>query len=263
MKIPVLALFAVLALPLAALAEIKTREVAYTGGGVTMKGFLAWDSTATGKRGGVLVVHEWWGQNDYARMRAKKLAELGYVALAVDMYGDGKTASHPDDAGKFAKEATANMESARARFEAARKILLAEKNVDPKKIAAIGYCFGGGVVLEMARRGADLAAVASFHGSLATEKPAEKGKVRAKILVATGSEDPFVPTEQVDALESEMKAAGADCRVVRYAGAKHSFTNPGADETGKKFGLPLAYDEKADKESWEEMKKLLARAFGG
>jgi dienelactone hydrolase len=246
-----------------AFAEIRTKEVSYSGGDATMKGFLAWDDAKEGPRPGILVVHEWWGHNDYVRRRARMLAELGYTALAVDMYGDGKQALHPDDAGKFASETMKNLGVAKARFEAARKLLVAEPTVDPKRIGAIGYCFGGGVVLEMARRGVDLSAVVVFHGSLATREPAKKGQVKARLLVLNGGADSLVTPEEIAAIAKEMKDAGADYRLVSYPGAKHAYTNPAADDYAKKFKLPIAYDAAADRESWEEMKRFLEKSFAG
>lgn len=242
-------------------AEVVGKEVSYQAKGVTMKGYLAYDDKARGRHPAVLVVHEWWGLNDYARKRARMLAELGYTALAVDMYGDGKQANHPDDAGKFATEVRKNRDAARARFEAAMNLVKKQKSVDPKKIAAIGYCFGGSVVLEMAREGEPLAAVASFHGGLSTDTPAEPGKVKARIMVYTGAADPMAPAKDVDAFKAEMDKAGAHYQVVSYPGAKHSFTNPDADEYAKKFNLPLAYDAEADKASWADMQRFLAEAF--
>lgn len=257
-----LALLALLLATPSAEAAVKTREVSYKGDGLTMKGFLAWDDAVKGKRPGVLVVHEWWGHNDYARKRARMLAEMGYTALALDMYGDGKTAAHPEDAGKFVAEVLARSGGAKARFDAALALLRAEKTVDPKRVAAIGYCFGGAVVLEMARLGTDLSAVVSFHGSLAAQAPAAKGKVKAKILVFNGNDDPFVSAEEIAAFRKEMDDAGADYRFVGLAGAKHSFSNPDADEYAKKFNLPLAYSATADKESWGGMREFFATVFG-
>lgn len=244
-------------------AEVVGKEVSYQAKGMTMKGYLAYDDQAKGRRPAVLVVHEWWGLNDYARKRARMLAELGYTALAVDMYGHGKQASHPDDAGKFAAEVRKNRDVARARFEAAMKLVKKQKSVDPSKIAAIGYCFGGSVVLEMARQGEPLAAVASFHGGLGTDTPAQPGKVKAQIMVFTGADDPMAPATDVDAFKAEMDKAGAHYKVVSYPGVKHSFTNPDADEYGKKFNLPLAYNAEADKSSWADLQQFLARVFAG
>ena len=234
-------------------ADILTKEVDYQVNGVTMKGFMAYDNTTEEKRPGVLIVHEWWGMNDYARKRARMLAEMGYTAFALDMYGDGRQAHHPDDAGKFSSEVMKNQELARARFNGALEVLRKEKTVDPQRVAAIGYCFGGAVALQMARYGVDLKGVVSFHGNLAPVSPAEPGAVKAKLLVLTGGDDPFVPAEQVEQFRQEMDAAKADYEVIAYPGAKHSFTNPGADEFGKKFNLPLAYDKAADEASWKEM----------
>lgn len=242
-------------------AEVVGKEVSYRAGGATMKGYLAYDDKAVGKRPGVLVVHEWWGLNDYARKRARMLAGLGYAALAVDMYGGGKQAQHPDDAGKFAGEVRKHREVARARFEAAMKLLEKQKNVDPKRIAAIGYCFGGSVVLDMARQGEPLAGVASFHGGLGTDAPAAAGKVKARIMVYTGADDPMAPPKDVDAFKAEMDQAGAHYQVISYPGAKHSFTNPDADEYGRKFNLPLAYNAAADKASWTDLQRFLAEVF--
>jgi len=237
--------------------KVQGKTVEYSAQGVVMKGYLAYDENMTGKRPGVLVVHEWWGLNDYARRRAQMLAELGYAALAVDMYGDGKQAMHPDDAGKFSSELMKNFDVAKARFLAAIDFLKQQPTVDSTRIAAIGYCFGGGVVLNMARQGVDLKGVVSFHGGLAAVKPAQPGMVKAKILVLHGADDKFTTPEQIEVFNQEMKAAGADFEFISYPGAVHSFTNPDADAYGKKFNLPLAYNASADKKSWDEMKKFL------
>jgi dienelactone hydrolase len=242
-------------------AAVKGEEVQYRDGNVVMKGYLAYDDAIKGKRPGVIVVHEWWGHNEYTRKRARMLAELGYTALAVDMYGEGKTADHPDTAGKFSGEVRKNMALMTARFNAARQVLIKHKTVDAERVAAIGYCFGGSVVLEMARQGADLAGVVSFHGNLQTEHPAKPGKVKAQLLVLNGGDDPFVSAESIAAFKKEMEAARAKYRFVSYPGAKHAFTNPDADGYGKKFNLPLAYNAVADKESWDQMKVFLAGVF--
>lgn len=242
-------------------ATIQGKEVIYTSGDTTLKGYIAYDDAIRGRRPGILVVHEWWGNNGYTRERATMLAKLGYTALALDMYGEGKEARHPDEAAKFSNELAKNLPLAKARFESAIKLLQQQDNVDPKNIAALGYCFGGSVVLQMARLGEDLKGVASFHGSLATETPAEPGKVRARIISFTGTEDPMIPAKQVVAFRQEMERAGVDYKVVTFAGVKHSFTNPAADEYGRKFNLPLAYDAAADKASWDETKSFLADIF--
>jgi dienelactone hydrolase len=245
----------------AAAPKIEGKAVEYTAGGVTLKGYLAYGENVKGKRPGVLVVHEWWGQNEYVRKRARMLAELGYTALALDMYGEGKMASHPDEAGKFSSEVMKNFPAAKERFLAALEFLKKQPTVDPSNIAAIGYCFGGGVVLNMARQGIDLKGVASFHGSLAAVEPAMAGKVKAKVRAYNGADDPFVSAEAIEAFKKEMTAAKADFKFVNYPGAIHSFTNPDATENGKKFNLPLAYNERADKESWADMTKFFAEIF--
>lgn len=245
----------------AALAAVQGKEVTYSADGTTLKGWLAYDDAVKGKRPAVLVVHEWWGHNAYARKRANMLAELGYVALAVDMYGDGKQALHPDDAGKFAGEVSKNKPMAKARFEAAMKLLHKQRNVDARKLAAVGYCFGGSVVLNMAREGEDLKAVASFHGGLGTDSPAQPGKVKAQVRSFTGADDKMIPAAQVEAFKQEMEKAGVNYQAVVYPGAMHSFTNPDADEYGKKFNLPLAYNAAADKDSWAQLQVFLAEAL--
>jgi dienelactone hydrolase len=245
----------------AAMAAVQTREIEYRSADTAMKGYIAYDDAVEGKRPGILVVHEWWGHNPYVRKRAEMLAELGYTALAVDMYGEGKTAGHPEDAGKFSGELRENMDRATARFTAAMEVLENEPTVDPEKIAAIGYCFGGGIVLEMARAGIDLDGVVSFHGSLAPSAPAKPGTVKAKVLVLNGADDPFVKAEEIEAFKQEMEAAGVDYSFINYAGAVHSFTNPDADRFGREFNLPLAYNKEADEKSWQAMQNFFIDIF--
>jgi dienelactone hydrolase len=245
----------------AASAKVTGREVEYKTGDTVLKGYLVQNSAVKGKRPAVLVVHEWWGHNEYARKRARMLAEQGYVALAVDMYGDGKTAQHPDDAGKFAGEVMKNMAIGEARFNAALDFIKQQPAVDPERIAAIGYCFGGGIVLHMALRGADLKGVASFHGILSIDSPATDGAVKAKVLVFNGEADKMVPPAQVVAFKEKMTKAGASFRYVGYPGVMHSFTSPDADALAEKFKLPMAYDKKADKDSWAQTKKFLKEIF--
>lgn len=256
MKILPACALAVILLAAASHASIKTEELSYSEGGTTFKGFLAWDDSISGKRPGVLVVHEWWGLDDYVRSRAKQLAELGYTALAADMYGDGKVADHPKDAGTFSSSVMKDPQVALARFQAAMEALKSQPTVDPDKIAAIGYCMGGAIVLNAARQGLDLDAVATFHGSLGGLLPI-KEPIKANILVCHGADDSFVPPETADAFKKEMKDAGADLKFVSYPGAKHSFSNPAADEAGKKFELDIAYNAQADTDSWKELKALL------
>ncbi len=257
----IFAIVASMALSQSLFAEVVTVELNYRQGDTEMHGMLAYDDTSQEARPGILVVHEWWGQNEYPRERARKLAELGYTALAVDMYGDGRTAAHPDEAGKFAGAVGGNLPLARARFEAALAALRDHPTVADDKIAAIGYCFGGGVVINMARLGADIDGVVSYHGSLATRNPAGPGDVKPRVLVFNGADDPLVTAEQIQAFKTEMDAAGADYEFVNYPGALHGFTNPGADKKGKEFGLPLAYDAKADRDSWERTQAFFNDLF--
>ncbi len=242
-------------------AEVQTKEITYTQGDTNLVGYIAYDDKYTGKRPGILVVHEWWGHNEYVRKRARMLAELGYVAFALDMYGEGKVTDHPKEAGKFASKLRNDMPLARTRFNAALKQLGNHPKADPNKMAAIGYCFGGGVVLEMAREGADLDAVVSFHGSLGTANPAQKGKVKSKVLVFNGAADPFVKPEAIAKFKSEMTQAGVDYEFVNYPGVKHSFTNPDADMFAQKYDMPLAYSKDADLRSWQKMQDLFATLF--
>jgi dienelactone hydrolase len=252
-----------LAMSSAAAADEKIvgKVVTYSAEGVTMKGYLAYDAGIKGKRPGVLVVHEWWGHNEYARKRARMLAALGYTALAVDMYGNGKQATHPEDAGTFSSELFKHFDTAKDRFLAALEFLKKQKTVDTQKIAAIGYCFGGGIVLNMARQGVDLKGVVSFHGSLAAVEPAKPGAIKARILVLHGAADKFTTKEQVESFQQEMKNAGADFQFISYPGAIHSFTNPDADKYARKFNLPLGYNAQADKKSWDEMQRFFDVIF--
>ncbi len=260
MKHIIIALFA-LGLSFPVFAKIEETEVEYQADNVKLKGFIVYDSSIKAQRPGVLVVHEWWGHNEYARERARKLAKLGYVALAVDMYGGGKQAAHPKDAQKFSSEIANNIELSKTRFLAAMNVLKKHHMTNKNSIAAIGYCFGGAVVLQMAREGLDLDAVASFHGSLGTARPAKSGKVKAKILVAHGGADPFISGEQITGFMKEMNKAGATYKFVAYSGAVHAFTNPSADEFGKKFNIPLKYNKVADEDSWRELQQLLKSSF--
>ncbi len=239
-------------------ASVKTEVVEYKQGNTVLEGYLAYDDAIRGVRPGVLIIHEWWGQSPYERKRAEQLAQLGYVAFALDMYGKGKRTGDPSEAGKMSGEFKNNRALARERFDAGLDVLRKNPFTDKKRIAAIGYCFGGTVVLEMARAGEDLAGVVSFHGLLAPSEPAKPGAVKARILALAGGDDPFVPASQVAAFEDEMRKAGADWQVDVYGGAEHSFTNP--DSGG--YGLKGAkYNEAADKRSWEAMKLFFSEIF--
>lgn len=226
-----------------------------------MKGFLAWDDSFKGERPGILVVHEWWGHNEYPRNRAKMLAALGYTALALDMYGDGKTAAHPSDAGALMNAVLENMESGRARFEAAHELLKSHATVDAGNTGAIGYCFGGGVVLHMARMGADLKAVASFHGSLPMASAPGVEQMHTRVVAYNGEADTFISAAAIAAFKAEMEAAEADYDFIQLPGAVHGFSNPGATANGEKFGIPLKYNALADEASWAHMQLVFAEAF--
>jgi len=239
-------------------AALKTEVIEYKHGDTVLEGYLAYDDAIEGKRPGVLVAHEWWGLTDYERNRADQLARLGYVAFALDMYGKGKVTKDPGVAGQWSGTFRNDRSLGRARAGAGLDVLKNHKRVDARRIAAIGYCFGGTVVLEMARGGADLAGVASFHGGLDTPEPAKTGAVKAKVLVLAGGDDPFVPPANVTAFEEEMRKAGADWQIHVYGGAVHSFTNPGVDAYGLKGA---AYNERADRRSWEAMKVFFAEIF--
>ncbi len=235
-----------------ALAEIRTETIEYAQGDLKLKGFLAYDDAVADQRAGVLVIPEWWGLNDYPKSRAEQLAALGYVAFVADMYGEGKTTTDPGEAGRWA--GAAREAGLAERAQAALDVLKRREQTDPARVAAIGYCFGGTTVLEMARAGHDLRGVVSFHGNLATAHPARDG-VTARILVLHGAADPMVPPAQVNAFKEEMDQADADYRVIEYEGAVHAFSNPNADKAGLEG---VAYQEKADKESWEAMKAFLS-----
>ncbi|MFN2361072.1 MAG: dienelactone hydrolase family protein [Marinobacter sp.] len=242
-------------------AEMQTETVEYEVNGENFTGYMAYDDEADGKRPGVLVVHEWWGHNEFAREQAEKLAASGYTAFALDMYGSGKLAEHPDDAQSFMKEATKDMDQIKARFMAAKSLLEQHDSVDSSKIAAQGYCFGGAVVLNMARMGVDLDAVVSYHGALGSPIKAEAGKVQPRIHVYTGGADQMVPSDQVSGLVKEMQDAEADLTLVSFPGVLHSFTNPGADKVAKEFNMPIAYNEEAAKRSWEGTMRLYDEVF--
>ncbi len=241
-------------------AAVQTKEISYDVNGTTMTGFMAWDDAVEGKRPGVLVVHEWWGHNDYARKRAQDLAKEGYVGFALDMYGDKKLASHPEDANKFMTEVMSQYDTMLTRFNAGKAELKKSDLVDENNIAAIGYCFDSTVVLNIARSDNDLVGVVSFHGSLDALKQ-DDSPISTPMLVLNGADDSFVKAESIEAFKAEMKTRKADYQFVNYKGAKHSFTNPGSTAVGKEFGLPLEYNEKADKKSWKAMKAFFKKQF--
>lgn len=240
--------------------KVKGEAVEYATDSTNLKGYIAYDENLSGKRPGILIIHEWWGHNDYVRERADMLAKLGYTAIAVDMYGDGKQAEHPDDAGKFAMSVMTNLSEAEARFYAAMDLLKAHETVDGEKIAAIGYCFGGSVALTMANSGADLDAVAAFHSGVALPVM-PNDRLKAQVLVCNGGADPFIGEDSVTAFKAAMDSIGANYEYIAYPEVLHSFTSKAADANGEKFELPLAYNAEADASSWESLQALLKEAF--
>jgi dienelactone hydrolase len=240
--------------------SIKEENITYTGDSVTMKGFVAYNSASELKRPVVLIVHEWWGMNDYSKSRAKQLADLGYLAMAIDLYGDGKTAEDPESAGKLAGAFYKNPVMAKTRFDAALAKIKTYSVADTNNIAAIGYCFGGGMVLNFARQGEKLRGVVSFHGSL-LGVPLDQNLLKADVLVCHGADDKFVKPEEVAEFRKEMDAINASYTFKSYAGATHAFSNPNATDKGKKYNMPIAYNAAADTASFNEMKLFFNKIF--
>ena len=239
---------------------IKEEIISYTSDGVTLKGFVAYDESIKGKRPVVLIVHEWWGLNDYVKMRARKLAELGYLAMAVDMFGNGKIAADPKEAQEFTMPFYKDPQLGKSRLDAAIKKIKEYPQADPGNIAAIGYCFGGSLVLNSAKLGADLKGVVSFHGGLAGV-PVNKKLLKAKILVCHGASDKFVSQHDADVFKQQLDSIGADYTFKVYANATHAFTNPDATKLGKEFNMPIEYNANADEDSWNDMKIFFRRIF--
>ncbi|WP_296230063.1 dienelactone hydrolase family protein [Pseudomonas sp. UBA4617] len=245
-------------------AAVQTREIPYQDAdGNRLVGYYAYDDAVEGKRPGIVVVHEWWGLNDYAKRRARDLAALGYNALAIDMYGDGKHTEHPADAQAFMAEALKDPKAAERRFDAGIELLKLQPNTNKHQLGAVGYCFGGKVVLDAARRGEKLDGVVSFHGALATQTPARPGVVRADILVEHGAADSMVTPQQVAAFKAEMDAAKVNYQFVSIDGAKHGFTNPDADRLshGEHGGPDIGYSKAADESSWADMQAFFKKVF--
>lgn len=240
-------------------AAVQSKTVTYKHGDLECKGFVAWDDAVQGKRPGVLVVHEWWGLDEYARSRAQQLAKLGYVAFACDMYGEGKTTEHPQDAGKMAATVRMNVENWRKRAQVALEVLKAQPQCDNGKLAAIGYCFGGSTALQLAYSGADLKAVATFHAALPAPTADEAKAVKARILVCHGGADTFIPEAAIAAFRESLDKAGKKYEFVSYPGVVHSFTVPGADARNING---MKYDKHADEDSWQRMTNLFAEQFG-
>ena len=239
--------------------DIREENVSYSTGNTNMNGFVVYEDSKA-KRPGVLLVHEWWGLNDYVKRRARQLAAMGYIAMAVDMFGEGKTAANPEEAGKLAGPFYQDPSLTKTRLDAALAKLKTYEQLDTSKIAAIGYCFGGFVVLNASRLGADLEGVVSFHGNVAGV-PVRKDLLQAKTLVCHGEADQFVPAAELTAFKKSMDSVGAVYSLKTYPGATHAFTNPDATETGKKFNIPIAYNAAADSASWNDMKTFFGDIF--
>jgi dienelactone hydrolase len=254
-----LALALLVAVAAAAPAEIKKDPIDYDHDGVALQGWLVYDDSFSGQRPGVLVVHQWTGITDYEMMRAGMLAELGYVAFVADIYGKGVSPVPRSEAGQWAGKFRSDRPLFRARVGRALDVMKENKLVDSERTAAIGYCFGGGAVLELARSGAEVSGVVSFHGGLNTPTPEDAKNIKGKVLVLHGADDPVDPLTDVVALVEEMRAGGVDYHIVLYGDAVHSFTQPSA---GSDKSRGSAYDEKADKRSWEHMKQFFEELFG-
>ena len=246
--LPLAVVLVVLALA-PARGDVVTETVGYGHAGTALEGYLAYDEAIAGERPGVLVVHEWWGLNAYAKRRARQLAEMGYVALATDMYGAGKKTKDPTVASNWSDHLSGDVPLWRGRARAGLSVLRERPRTDPERLAAIGYCFGGSTVLQLAYAGADLAGVVSFHGSFPT--PPKEADVNAAVLVCHGARDPFVEDAAIDEWQKRMDAVGADWHMTTYARARHSFTNPAADDHGIDG---VAYNETADRRSWRHMR---------
>jgi len=259
LALSVLVLFGLVSL---ANAGIKTEEIEYSHNGAKLTGYLAYDDSKSGKRPGVIVVHEWWGHNDHARNRSKMLAEAGYTAFALDMYGSGKLANHPKKAGEFMNAAFSNWLDSQARYNKALEILKGHKTVDATRIGSIGFCFGGAVSIKMAKGGADLKGVVAFHSALPIEPAITKNSMKSAVLIINGSEDGFLKPESVASFSLDMFKANVDFTYMNLKGVKHSYTNPQADEFAKKFNISaLQYNKKADEQAWAAMLSFFKRVF--
>ncbi len=245
-------------IPVAGHSAVQTTAIPYTHDGVQLEGYLAWDDAIKGKRPGVLIVHEWWDLNDYARNRAEQLAQMGYVAFAVDMYGKGSVTTHPDQAGTWMREIQSNVKTWQQRAIEGLRILQKQELVDTSRLAAIGYCFGGATVMQLVYSGIDIQGVVSFHGSLPLPRMQRVPQPKTKILIAHGNADPFLSENHVKKFRSALDKAGFDWQMVIYAGARHSFTNPHAGT----FGMDaLKYDKNADQRSWKQMQVFFDEIF--
>ena len=243
------------------MTDIKTEEITYSADGVEMKGYIAWDVDKSGLRPAILVVHEWWGCNDYAQRRARMLAEAGYTGMALDLYGGGQTAANPDDAGKLMMARIEDMEGTRARFTAALEALKEHDSVDVSRTGAIGYCFGGGVVTHMARMGADLDVTGSFHGAVGLAAMDGPASFDCRVMVYNGEADGLVDDDQISGFKATMEQTGANYDFIQLPGALHGFSNPMATSNGEKYGLPLAYNKYADESSWAHLLLTFEQVF--
>lgn len=241
-------------------AAMKEETITFTSDSATLHAFVVYNDSVKGKRPAVLVIPEWWGLNDYPKMRARELAKLGYVAMAVDLYGDGKVADNPDSAKAFATPFYMHPDKAKTRIDSAIAKIRSYDIVDGTKIGGIGYCFGGGMLVNTARLGDDLKGIVSFHGSL-IGTPARKDLLRTRILICHGNADKFVSPQDVAAFKKQMDSIGANYTFIGYDSATHAFTNPASTATGKKFNMPIEYNAKADSASWDAMKNFFADLF--
>jgi len=243
------------------MSDIHTEVVTYSGDGIEMKGYMAWDSSQDGPRPGVLVVHEWWGCNEYAQRRARMLAEAGYTGMAIDMYGDGINAANPDEAGALMNARIDDMDGTRARFMAALDTLITHDTVDENLTGAIGYCFGGGVVTHMARMGAPLNVTGSFHGAVGLAAVDGPDHIDCRIMVYNGEADVLIDEGQISGFKAQMVKTDASYDFIQLPGALHGFSNPEATTNGQKYGLPLAYNELADESSWAHLRLTMEHVF--
>lgn len=262
MRMPIRCFFLLAVLSLPARAAIQEEAVTYKDGDTVMKGYIVYDDALQTRRPGIVVVHEWWGITKHVLDEARSFARQGYTAFVADMYGDGKTADNPKDAGALAGAVRKNPAAMQSRFNAAKNHLAKHATVDSARIGASGYCFGGSVVLDMARAGSDLRGVVAFHTGLGPSgAAAAPGKVKASVLVLNGEADPFVKPDAIEAFKKEMSEAKADYRFINYPEALHAYTNPEATAKGKQFNLPLAYHPSVDKQAKSEASKFFADAL--
>jgi dienelactone hydrolase len=254
----IVAFFAMLVMTTGAIAGVKTEVVEYKQGDAVLQGYLSYDPSIEGKRPAVLIIHDWLGVSEYQKSRAEQLAALGYIALAADIYGKGVRPANAQEASAAAGKFYADRQLYRARARAGLDFLMGRPEADPSRVAVIGYCFGGAGALELARSGAPLKGVVTFHGSLTTPTPADAKNIKAKILVLHGADDPYVKQEDVKAFMDEMRNAGVDWQLVQYSGAVHSFTDKRAGNDNSKGA---AYNEAADRRSWRAMRDFFDEVF--